>query len=170
MELKFKNITKCSKEIYNEFLTFHSKKFAFKEKIQLLFIVFVIAYMIVFNIKFKNFTFVVVAVILLLIGFFAYKVYRRENVPKKQLKTSKVINKEEVIYKFYNLYMETIYNKKRDRIWYFKLYKVYQDNNNFYFYVDETHALLMDKKSFVVGNLAEFKKFISKRCLFKYKK
>ena len=170
MELKFKNITKCSKEIYNEFLEFHNKKFGLKERMNLIFILIVISYMLVFNIKFKNFKFIVIVVILLLIAFLSYKIYRRENTPKKELKSSKIRNNDEMIYNFYNLYLEVIRNKEKQRIWYSRIYKIHQDDLNFYLYLDETHALLMDKKGFVKGNLEEFKEFISKRCIFKYKK
>ena len=170
MELKFKNITKCSKEMYNEFLIFHNKKFAIKERAQLLFVLFVIAYMLVFNIKYKNFTFMAIIAIILLICFFTYKIYRRETTPKKEMKSSKIVNKDEIVYEFYNLYVNINRNGKKGRIWYNKIYKVYQDNENFYFYLDETHALIMTKNTFVKGSLNEFKEFISKRCLFKYKK
>ena len=170
MELKFKNITKCSKEMYNEFLTFHNKKFAMKERLQLLFILFVIAYMIVFNIKFGNFKYLALISIILLICFFAYKVYRRETAPKREMKSSKIVNKDEIVYEFYNLYVNVSRNGNNGRLWYNKIYKIYQDNDNFYFYLDDTHALIMKKNTFVKGNLKDFKEFISKRCIFKYRK
>ena len=170
MELKFINITKSSKKIYYEFLDFHNKKFGKKESIQTFLIFFAIIYMIVFNVKNGNFFFpIIIALILLLAGFFQ-NVLHKEKAVKKELGSSKIKNQEEITYNFYNLYFDVIKNNKKNRIWYIKLHKIHQDKNNFYFYLDSTHALLIDKKGFVKGTLSEFKEFISKRCIFKYNK
>lgn len=170
MELKFKNITRCSEQLYKEFLKFHNKKFGKKEVMQLLFMLFAILYIIVFNIKNHNFTFIIIIVMVALIAFFIYKVLHREKVADKELKSPKIKNKDEIIYNFYNMYFEVIRNNKKQRIWYQQLHKIYQDNLNFYFYLDETHALLIDKKGFIKGNLDEFKDFIQKRCILQYRK
>ena len=170
LELKFKNITKSTKDIYNQFLRFHNKKFGKKELLHLFLFLFFIAYFIVFNIKNKNYTYIIILIAIALIAGFVYKVIHRQNVPEKELKSKRILNQEEIIYNFYNLFFEVIRNNKKQSILYRQIYRVYQDENNFYFYIDATHALLVDKRGFVKGNLSEFKEFISKRCIFKYNK
>ena len=170
MEPIFKNITKSSKKIYYEFLEFHNKKFGKKEFLQSFLFFAVLIYLIVFNVKNGNYAFpIIILLIALLVGFF-YNILRKEKVVKKELKSSKIKNQEEIIYEFYNLYVDVIKNDRKSRVWYFKIHRIYQDNLNFYFYLDSTHALLLDKKGFVKGSLSDFKQFISKRCLFKYRK
>ena len=170
MELKFRNITKCGEQIYKDFLKFHNKRFGKKEAFNLFIMLVFIIYIIAFNVKNHNFIFVIIFLAICLLGFFAYKVYHRETVADKEMKSSKVQNKDEFIFNFYNMYFEIIRNNKKQRVWYVKLYRVYQDNIHFYFYLDETHAYIMNKEGFVKGNLEEFKEFISKRCLLKYRK
>ena len=170
MEPVFINITKSSKKIYYEFLEFHNRKFGKKEAIQTFLFFAVLIYLIVFNVKNGNFLFpVIILLIAMLLGFF-YNVLHKEKVVKKELKSSKIKNQEEITYEFYNLYFDVIKNSKRNRVWYLRIHRIYQDNLNFYFYLDKTHALLIDKKGFVKGNLSEFKEYVSKRCLFKYRK
>lgn len=170
MELKFKNITKSSVQIYKDFLRFHNKKFGKKEEFNLFMMLLFIVYIIVFNIKIGNFKFLVIVLIIGLIALFSYKVYHRETVADKQMKSHKVQSKDEFVYNFYNFYFEIIRNNKKQRIWYVRLYRIYQDNINFYFYIDETHAYVMSKDGFIKGNLEDFKEFISKRCILKYRK
>lgn len=170
MELKFKNITKCSEQIYKDFLKFHNKRFGKKEALHLFIMLLFIVYIIVFNIKNHNFTFIIIISLIGLLAMFVYKVYHRETIADKELKSPKVQTKDEFIYNFYNMYFEVIRNNKKQRVWYVRLYRVYQDDINFYFYLDETHAYVMDKKGFIKGNLKDFKEYISKRCILKYRK
>lgn len=170
MKLKFKNITKCSKKTYNDFLKFHNKKFEKKELIGALIFFLLILFIIIYNIKIGNFSLIIIiGVLILLLGFF-YNIFHKQKEVEKEFKSSKIQNEEEIIYDFYNMYFDAVGKDKRQRLWYICLYRIYQDKNFFYFYTDTNHALLIDKKGFVKGDLSKFKEFISKRCIFKYRK
>lgn len=170
LELKFKNITKSTKQIYNQFLRFHNKKFGKKEALHLLLMLFVILYIIIFNIKNKSYYFLLIVGCIGLIVMFIHKIVRRETAVEKEMKSSKIVNQEEITYNFYNLFFEVIKNDNKQNVLYTQIHRVYQDKDNFYFYLDDTHALIVDKRGFVKGTLGEFKEFISKRCLFRYRK
>lgn len=170
MILKFRNITKSNKQIYNEFLEFHNKKYGKKENIRTVIMFLFILYIIIFNIANSNLKLIVFFILIILTSFFIYKLYYPQKVVERELKSSKIKNKEDILYNFYDRYYEVIKNGRKQKMLYYKLYKIHQDKTNFYFYIDETHAFIISKNGFVKGNLKEFKNFISKKCRFKYKK
>ena len=170
MKPKFKNITEANELIYNQFLEFHNKKYGKKETTCAIFMFLVILYIIIFNIIYNKLKFIVIIISIVLITLYINKIYHKAKVAEKELKSSKVKNKEKIIYKFYDNCFIVTKNKEKQKMRYSKLYKIHQDNFNFYFYIDKTHAFLINKKGFIEGNLKDFKKFISKKCRFKYKK
>lgn len=170
MELKFKNITKCNKEMYYKFLDYHNEKYGTKETAKLVVMIFVILYMIIFNINYNTFNVILTLGIVGIISLVAYQIYHKYQIPKKEVKTSKIKNKEEIIYNFYDKYFEIIKTNQIQKMKYNNICKIHQDRYNFYFYINETRAFIIDKKGFVEGELKDFKIFIKKKCKFKYKK
>lgn len=170
MEIKFKNVTKCTTNLYNEFLRFHRKKYKTRDMFTFLIIAIAVIYMIAFNIKYHNYIFVLI----ILIGsilIFALNEKRQKKIVKKEEKSAKIQNQTEIEYYFYNRYYFVLkMNKQRKVIRYYKLYRVNSDSKNFYLYLDKTHALIVSKSGFVKGSPKEFKNFISKKCRFRYSK
>lgn len=168
MEIKFKNVTKCTSNLYSEFLRFHRKKYKTRDRFTFLIILIAVIYMIAFNIKYHNYIFVLA----ILIGAFLIFVLNEKHqkkVVKKERNSAKVQNQSEVEFYFYNRYYFVVkINKQRKVIRYYKLYRINSDNKNFYLYLDKTHALIVSKAGFVKGTPKEFKNFISKKCKFKY--
>ena len=170
MKPKFKNITEANELIYNQFLEFHNKKFNFRYMLYTVCMFLFILYMIIFNIIYNNLKFIVIIILMGLISLLVYKIYLKGKVVDRELKSSKIRNKEEILYKFYDRFFVVIKNNVKQKMRYSKLYKIHQDKFNFYLYIDETHAFIMSKSGFIEGNLKDFKMFISKKCRFKYKK
>ena len=170
MKLKFKNITKCSKQIYYDFIDFHNKKYGKKESAKIIGMILAVAYIIIFNVVYNRLNFLLILSLIGVIALVVHQIIRKYKVTEKELKSSRIKNQEEIIYNFYERYFEIINNKKTQKMKYYKLYKIHQDKTNFYFYIDETHAYIIDKRGFVKGSLTEFREFISKKCRFKYKK
>ena len=56
------------------------------------------------------------------------------------------------------------------KIYYFKLYKVFETQDYFYLYLDEDTAFLVSKSGFKIGTPKDFSEFIKKKCIFKYSK
>lgn len=170
MNLEFKNITKCNKQIYYQFLEFHNKKYGKKENFYMVCMFLGLIYITVFNIIHKNFSFLLCITFILIIFLLINSVRYRYKVVKKELKSPKVKNKEDLVYNFYEKYFEIIESNSSQKMKYYKLYKVHQDKNNFYFYIDKTHAFIIDKNGFIKGNIKEFKRFIARKCKIKFKK
>ena len=138
MEIKFKNVTKCTTNLYNEFLRFHRKKYKTRDMFTFLTIAIAVIYMIAFNIKYHNYIFVLI----ILIGsilIFALNEKRQKKIVKKEEKSAKIQNQTEIEYYFYNRYYFVLkMNKQRKVIRYYKLYRINSDNKNFYLYLDKT--------------------------------
>lgn len=168
MEIKFKNVTKCTANLYNKFLEFHSKKYKTRDMLAFCGIIIAIIYMITFNIIYKNYVYALIILTSAIFLFFLNE-KRQMQVVEKQKKSTKIQNQSEVEYYFYNKYYFVIkMNKQREIIRYYKLYRINTDEQNFYLYLDKTHALILSKEGFIKGTPKEFKKFISKKCKFKY--
>ena len=166
MELKFKNITKCTKNIYNEFLRFHSQKHKNEYLLKAILILFVVTYMVIFNVIYKNYIIALIIIGIAVLLCVSKECYQRKTT-RRELKSSKIKNSEEIEFSFYNKYFTTKINQKRQKVRYFRIYKVCNDNKNFYLYLDKTHAFIISKNGFVKGTSEEFEKFIIKKCRFK---
>ena len=164
MELKFKNITKCTKDIYNEFLRFHSQKHKNEYLIKAILILFVITYMVIFNIIYKNYMVALIIILMVILVCISREHYRKKN-RKKQLKNFKTKNSEDIEFSFYNKYFTTKFNEKKQNntlLWCAWFYQ-----KNFYVYLDKTHAFIINKTGFVKGTPEEFEEFILKKYRFK---
>ena len=60
--------------------------------------------------------------------------------------------------------------KINSKIIYWKLYKIFENEDYFYLYLDKTHAFLLSKQGFDIGTPEEFREFIKKKCIFKFRK
>lgn len=167
IELKFKNITKCTPNLYDKFLKFHSKKYKTRDMITVLFTLAIIIYMLVFNIVYHGY---ISAILIATIGilYLMSRNYYQKKVVKKELKSSKIKNEEEIEFYFYNRYFIVKKNGQRKKIRYFKLHRVNSDKENFYLYIDKTHAFILSKLGFIKGTPKKFERFISKKCIFRY--
>lgn len=168
MELKFKNITKCSKDMYNQFLKFHDKTYSGRDSFKTILIILIIVYMIIFNITYKNWLLVIILLAMAIAYFISNKRYQNK-VVSKQLKSSKIKNQEEIVYYFYKWYLKIETSSNIQNVRYYRIYRIHDDNANFYLYTDRTHAFVVSKNGFIKGNANDFKNFISKKCLFKYR-
>ena len=103
--------------------------------------------------------------LLVLIGFIFTRFYfpirrlkkTKNNIKKKSTSTHTFL--------FYNYYLKV----DIETLYYFKLYKVFETKDCFYLYINQDYALMLDKKGFKIGTVDEFRNFIKKKCLFKYK-
>ena len=167
MDLKFINITRCTPDLYDKFLTFHNKKYRIRDILSILSISSAIVYMIIFNIMYQSYIIAILITIIFILYFISRKNYKKKTV-KREFKSPKIENKEEIKFRFYNNCFIVKNKKKEQKIKYYKLYRVNNDQENFYLYTDKTHAMILSKSGFIKGTTEDFKKFISKKCRFKY--
>ena len=164
-EILFKNVTKYNTKNYNQFIAFHNKKFAFSNNFYTIIMTILLIYCIIFNIKNLNIPFIFLFIALLII-FLLWRIYFPMKRYQKTQKKLSNIKEASYTFSFYNLYF--LLDKKV--IYYFKLHKVFETKDYFYLYINPDYAMLISKNGFEIGTSDDFRKFIKKKCLFKYRK
>jgi len=165
----FKNTTIYNKKIYINFNNFHINKFGFKYDIYTLLLAILFLYCIV--IIFKNKVYYLGFLFILgLISFIIWRLFRPIITFKKEVNSRKIVKHQKFTYCFYNYFFDILNDNKKSSLSYFRIRKIFETDNEFYLYLDKTHALLLDKSSFTIGTSEEFSKFIKKKCWYKYKK
>ncbi|MGN1302285.1 MAG: YcxB family protein, partial [Clostridia bacterium] len=87
---------------------------------------------------------------------------------EKELKTDKFKNEKEFTFTFYEKFFVISDKKKSEKIKYWKLYRVYETKEFFYLYIDNNHAFLLNKSTFIKGNTSNFLKFLKRKIWFKF--
>ena len=164
MKILFKNTTKYDKENCNNFVMFHNNKYGTKKLIKAILAAICIIYMLIFNIISKNWRFLitlafVLSALCLIVKYKAEK--EKEKKKKKKIK--------EFTFYFYEKYIKIKYRRQFERMRYFEVKKIFETDENFFLYTDESHSLILDKEGFIIGNSENFPEFIKKKCPFKYR-
>ena len=165
MKPLFKNVTIYNSKNYNQFIKFHGEKFNFSYNAYTLVMLILILYCIILNIIQKNIILMLLflAIFALMIVFRIYLPGKRYQKTKKKFAEKKQTKITIDFFKFYFKIQQKVYP-------YLKLYKVFETKDYFYLYIDEEHAILVNKNGFELGTVEEFTDFIKKKCLFKYSK
>ena len=168
-KLFFKNSTKYSKKVYDEFTRFHNDKNSLTYDLFTLFILILLIYCLVMTIK-NKIVFLAIIFSLTLLIFVGYRLFNPFFFYKKEV-NKKAVSKEKTFkFYFYDKYFKIRDNLDYDTIYYFRLHKVYETNNFFYLYFDKKYSFIVDKSGFSQGTAEEFSKFIKNKMLFKYSK
>lgn len=160
----FKNVTIYNNKNYAQFLKFHNDRYESSYNFYTIIMSILIGYCVIINIKSKNILSTLLF-LLLLLGFVLLRFYlpiRRLKKTKENIKNTSTSTHK---FLFYDYYLKV----DKQIVYYFKLYKVFETQNYFYLYVNQDYALMVDKKGFQIGTVNEFRNFIKKKCLFKYK-
>lgn len=169
MKLLFKNTTKYTKSIYDEFLAFHRKKYGFTYTAYTVIVVAFILFGLILQIKYHNFS-IAILLCFSLTFFILWRYLRPISDVSKEYQSDKIQNEKEYTFKFYNNFFTSEDNKEISKIKYYQLYRVFETSDFFYLYIDKTLSFLMDKSKFKNSNSAEFSRFIKKKCWWKFKK
>ena len=162
MELKFKNVTKYSKQVYDEFLRFHTQRNINKYVLYTCLVILGLVYAITYNAA-KGKWINMCAIILIAILFIIYRIYSQKIIIKNESKSDKIKNEEEFEFYFYDELIIIKKNQEEDKIKYKKIYKIFETKKYFYLYVNKNDALLLSKKGFLLGNSEKFKEFITNK-------
>ena len=152
-KILYKNITTYTNSNYAKFLNFHNDKYEFSYNFYTIVMSILLCYCIIINIKSKN---ILSSLIFLFLPIRRLK-KTKSNIKKKSNSTH--------VFLFYDYYLKV----DKEIVYYFKLYKIFEVKDYFYLYINKDYALMLDKKGFKMGTVDEFRNFIKKKCLFKYK-
>lgn len=162
MKILFKNTTKYDKENCDNFVEFHSNKFGKKELLEMLLVGICILYILIFNIIYKNWSLVLLA---LVVGVILY-LFQQSKVKKNNKSKKKV---KEYTFYFYEKHIKIKCRRQFERLKYFQLHKIYETDEYFFLYLDEKSSLILNKAGFEVGTPKQFTKFMKSKCPFKYR-
>ena len=168
MKVLYKNKTKYTKETYAKYLQFHQNKFGTKYRFITILIIVLLCFFIITNFKYANKTTGFILLLALLV-FCLYRFFQPISLVKKELKTEKFEKEKEFTFKFYEKYFTISDGTQIDKYYYWKLYKVFNTKDYYYFYLDRKYAFLINKNGFTLGNEKDFSNFIKTKCLFRYK-
>ena len=161
MEELFKNKTKCTQKEYDKFLKLQIEEFGTSELIkQLLWIAFFI-FCLVLSIIYKEYILLCIS----LLGVLTYTWFEIIRPIKNKDEQKEYTN----IYKFYKYFFTIECTTGVSKIFYFKIYRVIETNTHFYIYISRENAALVSKEGFINSTPEEFKKFIHKRTMLRYK-
>lgn len=167
MESLFENITEYSKDLYDKYIKFHSRKYGVQE---LIFYIFALVLLVILTIrgvqtlKWK--------MIVIWIAVFAIIYINRKRVFKSKEQYKTIVRKraDRVKYIFYDKYFETLYQGEVSKVSYFEIKKVFELSDRYYLYLDKSHACIILKYGFTKGEEEEFRAFLDTKGLFRIKK
>lgn len=160
----FKNTTKYTEKSYQQFVNFHGNKFNLSYNTYTIIMLLLIIYCIIYSISQKTFLLTSLFVVMLA-GYIILRIY----IPIKNYTKTKDKYENKSSYFTFNFY-KFFFEIDKTRIYYFKLYKVFETKDYFYLYIDEDTAFLVSKSGFKIGTPKDFSEFIKKKCMFKYSK
>lgn len=168
MNLLFKNVTKYSKTIYDDFLKFHTKKFSFRYHLFSLAISMIFLFFIMLHISYHHYGLAIIFCACLT-SFILWRYFHPIEEVQEDYNSDKVTKEYAFTFSFYNKYFKVYSKRQYSVIHYADLYKIFETDTFFYLYLDSRHSLLLNKSGFKKGTPIEFRNFIKKKCPFKYK-
>ena len=169
MKILFKNTTKYTKAIYKEFVEFHNKKYNFQYTLFNIFIIALLLFFVICQISYKYYVLAIISCIIFT-AFCLYRYFHPISVVVKELNGKTIKEEKSFTFKFYDKYFKVESGMELNLVKYYKLRRCFETKDFFYLYIDKTHAFLINKENFSIGNSKDFSKFIREKCFLKFKK
>lgn len=166
-KMLFKNHTTYSKENYNKFVQFHNKKYGLMYDLYTIIILLFIIYCLITSIRNKV-LFLSIIFISAILVFLIYRIFHPIFEYKKEVSSKQISQEQSFFFYFYEKSFKVREKARFIKIRYFRVYKVYETEYFFYFYMSKKHAFLIDKQGFTLGNSEDFSNFIKHKFKLKY--
>lgn len=165
MKKLFENTTSYSLEEYEKFLQFHNKKYNFGYIFYTLF--FLMMFIICTVITICN-GYWLYSVLFFIISFcfLFWRIFYPYHIVRKETDSNKIKNELKNTYSFYNNCMILKNDEANIKLRYYRFYKVFETEDNFYLYIDKIHSFIISKNGFSLGTPEDFSKFINKKWFF----
>lgn len=169
MEPLFKNKTTLSSKNYIQLVKFHQKKNNWKYTLYTATISILFVICVAFQISARNYL-IATIIFACFVAFLGYRFIQPGQKNKKELRSDKVQNNLINYYFFYDNYFKVKNTIGNSKLKYSKLYKVYENDNYFYLYLDKNNSFILEKNGFMIGTSSDFEKFMKSKVGFKFKK
>lgn len=168
MKPLFENQTTLSKNVYIELLNFQQRKFGLQYIAYTA--IFALLFILLISFLFANHYFAHGLIIFIIFScFLAYQFIQPTQKNTKEFHSDKVQHNLVNTYSFYEKYFVVKNRMGNDKISYYKLYRVFETENYFYFYLDKTNILVLEKSGFLLGTIQDFEKFMKRKMWFRFK-
>lgn len=162
MEIRFQNTTAYNLAEYKKFVEFHSDKYNFKYHFYTLFVIALLIFCTVLQFCYGRIL-LGICFILVIAAFLFYRIVHPVLFVKKEASSKKVQKKMENTYTFYDDVVTISNNKDTVNLKYSKFYKIFEEKDRFYLYLDKNHSYILLKNRFSIGNPDEFYAFMKKK-------
>lgn len=152
-----------------EYLKFHEKKFGLKYTLYTGFIIVLLLFCLVVQVKAHNYSLAIIFCSIIA-GFFLWRYLHPISEVSKEFKSDKIQKEEKFTFIFYENNFKVRAKLQTYVMKYSDLFKIFETSTFFYLYIDKTHAMLLNKDGFSVGSANDFSNFIRKKCWYKFKK
>lgn len=162
MEILFKNTTAYSLSEYRKFAKFHAEKDNWKYHLYTIFIMFTIIFCMVLQFRYGK-VLLGTCFIVVLLSFLGYRIIHPLLITKKEASSKKVQQKMKNTYTFYKDFAVISNGKDTVKLKYSKFYKIFEEPDRFYLYLDKDHSYILLKNNFTIGNAKDFYSFMKKK-------
>ena len=169
LKILFKNTTKYNKKVYDKFLQFHRNKFSLSYTFYTAIVAIALFYCISMQVIYHNLT-LAISLCTVLTAFFLWRFLHPIKEVSKDYHSDTIQKEKEFTFLFFDNHFKIRDQLSSEIVKYYKLYRVFETTDFFYFYIDKTHSYLISKAGFFKGSTSEFSTFIKKKCWWKYKK
>lgn len=162
VEIRFQNVTEYNLKEYKKFVEFHSEKNNFKYNLYTLFVTALIIFCMVMQFCYGK-VLVGIGFIFVLVAFILYRFLHPIFYTKKEATSKKVKQHMKNTYTFYDDFVVISNKTDNVKLKYSKFYKVFNEDDRFYLYLDKNHSYILLKNNFTIGNANDFYNFIKKK-------
>jgi hypothetical protein len=162
VEIRFQNVTSYNLNEYKKFVQFHAEKNNFKYNFYTLFIITLLIFCMIMQFCYGK-VLVGIGFVFVLVIFLFYRILHPIFLTKKEATSKKVKQHMKNTYTFYDDFAIISNGKDNVKLKYSKFYKVFEENDRFYLYLDKNHSYILLKNNFTIGNADDFYAFIKKK-------
>lgn len=166
MEIRFQNTTTYNLSEYKKFVEFHAKKYGFKYHLYTLFVMMLLIFCMVLQFCYGNITLGILFVFALVIFIF-YRLLHPLFFTKKEATSKKIQKQMTNTYTFYDDFVTISNGNDNVKLKYRQFYKVFEESDRFYLYLNKNHSYILLKNNFSIGKQEDFYTFIKKKLWIK---
>ncbi len=168
LKVLFKNTTKYSENVYTEFLEFHKNKFHISYTFYTAIVLIALFYCISMQVIYHNYT-LAIFLCIILSAFFLWRFLHPIKEVKRDFNSPQIQKQKVFSFLFFDNSFKIRNNIRYEIIKYSSLYRMFETDNYFYFYIDKSHSYIISKSGFTKGSASDFSNFIRKKFWWKYK-
>lgn len=162
MEIRFQNTTQYNLNEYKKFVEFHAEKHNLKYHLYTIFIMALLIFCMVLQFEHGNIL-LGIGFILVLAIFLFYRILHPLFLTKKEASSKKVQKKMKNTYTFYDDFAIISNGIDNVKLKYYRFYKIFEEEDRFYLYLDKNHSYILLKNNFSIGNANDFYPFIKRK-------